>query len=142
MYERRALAVERELAIAENELHNQIELARREEELVAQRGQNSRREAEDQAATSSIVTGAEAERRRNLAEAEAEATRMVGTAEADAETARLAAYRSTDAAILLALAAKELAANLPEIGTLTVAPDLLTPILARLGGTVKEVTKE
>jgi regulator of protease activity HflC (stomatin/prohibitin superfamily) len=142
MYERRALAVERELTIAENELHNQIELARREEELVAQRGQNSRREAEEQAATSGIVTGAEAERSRNLAGAEADATRMVGTAEADAETARLAAYRSTDAAILLALAVKELAANLPEIGTLTVTPDLLTPILARLGGTVKEVTEK
>jgi len=37
-YERRARAVERERAIAENELQNQIELARREEQLVAQRG--------------------------------------------------------------------------------------------------------
>src|SRR5262249_33212442 len=36
-YERRALAVERERAISENELQNQIELARREEQLVAQR---------------------------------------------------------------------------------------------------------
>jgi hypothetical protein len=34
-HERRALAVERERAIAENELQNQIELARREEQLVA-----------------------------------------------------------------------------------------------------------
>ena len=33
-YERRAMAVERERAIAENELQNQIELARREEQLV------------------------------------------------------------------------------------------------------------
>jgi hypothetical protein len=44
--ERRGLAVERERAIAENELQNQIELARREEQVVAQRGANARRQAE------------------------------------------------------------------------------------------------
>ncbi|MGH3369870.1 MAG: SPFH domain-containing protein, partial [Nocardioidaceae bacterium] len=44
-YERRAMAVERERAIAENELQNQIELARLEEQLVTQRGQNERRRA-------------------------------------------------------------------------------------------------
>ena len=37
-FERRALAVESERAIAENELHNQIELSKREEQLIAQRG--------------------------------------------------------------------------------------------------------
>lgn len=37
-YERRAMAVERERAIAENELQNKIELARREEQLLAQQG--------------------------------------------------------------------------------------------------------
>ena len=42
-FERRALAVEREGAIAENELQNQIELARRQEQLVAQNGANARR---------------------------------------------------------------------------------------------------
>ncbi|MGV9571217.1 SPFH domain-containing protein, partial [Streptomyces nigra] len=45
-YERRAVAVERERAIAENELASQIELARREEQLVDQRGTNARREAD------------------------------------------------------------------------------------------------
>src|SRR5947208_2367345 len=44
-YERRAVAVERERAIAENELASRIELARREEQLVEQRGTNARREA-------------------------------------------------------------------------------------------------
>ena len=48
-YERRAVAVESERAIAENELANQIELARREEQLVAQRGANARRQAEEAA---------------------------------------------------------------------------------------------
>ena len=39
-FARRALAVEKERAIQENELQNQIELARREEQLITQRGQN------------------------------------------------------------------------------------------------------
>jgi regulator of protease activity HflC (stomatin/prohibitin superfamily) len=132
-YERRALAVERERAIAENELQNQIELARREEQLVEQRGQNERKRAAEQAAADRIEAEGQAERRRLLADAEAEATRAVGTAQADAEAARLTAYRELEAATIIGLAVKELAANLPQIGTLTLTPDLLTPILAHLG---------
>ena len=41
-FARRALAVEKERAIQENELHNQIELAKREETLIAQRGRTIR----------------------------------------------------------------------------------------------------
>ncbi len=44
-FQRRAVAVENERAIAENELKNLIELARRKEELIAQQGKNSRMEA-------------------------------------------------------------------------------------------------
>ena len=44
-FERRALAVEKERAIAENELENRIELARREEQLIAQEGQNAQKRA-------------------------------------------------------------------------------------------------
>lgn len=47
-FQRRALAVEKERAIAENELQNRIELAKREEQLVAQEGQNRRRGAEEE----------------------------------------------------------------------------------------------
>jgi regulator of protease activity HflC (stomatin/prohibitin superfamily) len=133
-YERRALAVERERAIAENELQNKIELARREAQLVEQQGRNERSRATEQAAAAHIEAEGKAERQRVLAGAQAEATRLVGTAEADAEAARLAAYRDVDDATLIGLAARELAANLPSIGTLTLTPDLLTPILARLGG--------
>ena len=53
-FERRALAVEREAAIGENELANQIELARRQEQLIAQKGTNARREAEDAARADSV----------------------------------------------------------------------------------------
>jgi regulator of protease activity HflC (stomatin/prohibitin superfamily) len=131
-YERRAMAVERERAIAENELHNQIELARREAELVTQRGQNDRKRAEEKAAADRIRTAASAEQRRLIADATADTTRLVGRAEADAEGAKLEAYRQVENAVLLGLAIKELAANLPNITNLTITPDLLAPVLARL----------
>lgn len=74
-YERRAVAVERERAIAENELASQIELARREEQLIDQRGTNARREAEEKAAADGIRTETEAARKVRLAHADAEAAR-------------------------------------------------------------------
>lgn len=93
-YERRAVAVERERTIAENELASKIELARREEQLVEQRGTNTRREAEENAAADKVRAEAEATRSVRLAEAEAaravklaeaEAAKQVGLAEAEAQ---------------------------------------------------------
>ncbi|MFJ1733700.1 SPFH domain-containing protein [Streptomyces sp. NPDC088254] len=213
-YERRAVAVERERTIAENELASKIELARREEQLVEQRGTNARREAEESAAADKVRAEAEATRTVRLAEAEAaravklseaEAARSVKLAEAEAERAvklseaeaakqlRLAdaeaqstqrlsraeaartvtladaeAARSVrlaraeaeaarevgearaqaqaawlrvhaDAGIdgvdtLHAHAATRLAENLPQIDSVTISPDVLTGLLARLGG--------
>ncbi|MFF4543576.1 SPFH domain-containing protein [Streptomyces sp. NPDC001435] len=195
-YERRAVAVERERTIAENELASQIELARREEQLVEQRGTNTRREAEEHAAADAVRARAEAARTVRLAEAEAarsvklaeaEADRSVRLADAEARrtgllaeaeaarTARLAeaeAARSTrlaraeaegarevgearaqaqaawlrvhaDAGVdgvatLHALTATRLAENLPRIDSVTVSPDVLTGLLAKLGGTGTE----
>ena len=131
-YERRALAVERERAIAENELQNQIELARREEQLVAQRGANTRRQAEEAAAASRIEADAQAAREQRLAEARAAGTRALGEANAAGEAARVAAYRDLPQASVLALAAKDLAGSLPQISTLVLAPDLLAPLLSKL----------
>ena len=132
-FERRALAVERERAIGENELQTKIELARREEELVARNGANERLRTQETWAADAIATEAQARRDVQLAEARAEATRLVGTAEADADAARLAAYRDLSDATMLGLALKELAANLPNIEHLVLTPDLLAPLLARLG---------
>jgi regulator of protease activity HflC (stomatin/prohibitin superfamily) len=122
-FERRALAVENERAIAENELHNQIELAKREQALIAQRGQNEQRQAEDAATASRIEAGAQAER-----------VRLVGEAEGEAERSRLDAYRDLEPAILFGLALKELGANLPDIEHLTLTPDLLSEVLAQAAG--------
>ncbi len=131
-YERRALAVERERAIAENELQNKIELAKRAEQLVAQEGANARRRAEEKAAADRIQVEAEATREQTLAAARAESHRLVGAAEAEAEEARLAAAASVPQATLYALAARELAGQLPEIGQLTLTPDVVTSLLTKL----------
>lgn len=120
-YQRRAVAVERERAISENELQNQIELAKREELLVVQRGANALKKAEDHARASRIADEAKADGIRKLAEAEAAG-----------EKARLDAYRDVPQETLYALAAKELAGNLPEIGSITLTPDIIQPLLARL----------
>ncbi len=142
-YGRRAQAVEQERAIAENELQSKIELARREQQLVEQQGANIRRQAELDAAAALVAAQAGAERdeieaaaaaRREqlLTQAKAEGVRAVGVAEGEAEAARLAAYRDLDPQVLHGLALRELAGNLPEIGQLTVTPDLLTDLLGRL----------
>lgn len=137
-FERRAVAVERERAIGENELQTQIELAKREEQLVAQRGANARREAEEAAAAGSIAAEAEAKRTVTLAEARAEGTRLAGAAKGDAEAARVAAYRDAPEAVMLGLAVQELAANLPKIETLVISPDLLSKALARFAGPARD----
>lgn len=131
-YQRRALAVEQERAIAENELQNQIELARREEQLIARRGANARRQAEEGAAASRIETAAQADRQQQLAEARANGARALGEANAAGEAARISAYRNLPQANVLALAAKDLAANMPQIGSLVLAPDLVTSLVANL----------
>lgn len=144
-YERRAVAVERERAIAENELASQIELARREERLVEQRGANARREAEEGAAADQVRAQAEAARTVRLAEAEAarsvalaraeaEAAREVGEARAEAQAAWLRVHGDVDVATLHALTGTRLAENLPHIDSVTLSPDVLTGLLARLGG--------
>ncbi|HJP77332.1 MAG TPA: SPFH domain-containing protein [Pseudonocardiaceae bacterium] len=132
-YERRARAVERERAISENELQNQIELARREEQLVARRGANARRQAEETAAANRIETDAQAGRQQRLNEVKAGGVRLLGDAQAAAEAAHLAAHADVPDAVLLSLAIKELAANLPKIDSLVLTPDLLAPLLAKLG---------
>jgi regulator of protease activity HflC (stomatin/prohibitin superfamily) len=131
-YQRRADAVQQERAIAENELQNQIELARREEQLVVQRGANGRRQAQETAAAAGIEAEAQGAREQLLTEARAAGTRAMGEAQAAGEAARMDAYREVPEAILLALAARELAGNLPQIGTLVLTPDLLAPLLSRL----------
>jgi regulator of protease activity HflC (stomatin/prohibitin superfamily) len=133
-YERRAVAVERERAIAENELQSKIELARREEQLLEQQGANARRQATDTAEAGRIAFEAQAAKDRALSQARADGTRAHGEATAAGEAASVANYRDLPPATLLALAAKDLAGGLPQIGTLVLAPDTLATLLAQVAG--------
>ena len=108
-FERRAMAVEKERAIAENELANRIELARREEELVGQSAVNDRRKAESRAEEIAIVEGAKLQVERERSEIQA----------------------ALPPEVLRALALQELAGALGTVEHLTVTPDLLQPLLAK-----------
>ena len=132
VYERRAVAVERERTISENEMASQIELATRREHLVAQEGANARRQAEEKAAASLIEAQASAERQGITSSAEANQIRLVGEAAAAREAATMEVYRGMEQATLLALALREAAGSLPNIGSLTITPDLLSGALAQL----------
>lgn len=132
-FARRAVAVEREAAIGENELANQVELARRQEELVQARGRNARIEAEQAAVAATIASESDADRVRTDAQARADAERALGEAAGAAEQARMAALQDVPVGILTALALRELAGSLPRIEHLTVTPDLLTDLVGRLG---------
>ena len=108
-FQRRAQAVEKERAIAENELANRIELARREEELVSQAAVNDRRKAESRAEEIGIVEGAKLQVERERADIQA----------------------ALPPDVLRALALQELAGALGQVEHLTVTPDLLQPLLAK-----------
>ena len=121
MFERRALAVDKERAITENELANKIEIARREKQLIAEETANARDRASGLAEAQQIE-----------AEAEAERIRAVESAKAEAEQAHITVYRDLPPAVLLGLAARELAGKLDTIEHLNVTPDLLAAFAARV----------
>ena len=145
-FERRALAVERERAISENELASKIELATRTQQLVAQEGANARRRAEEEAAAALIAAQGEATRRgldveaeaaavRATGEANAAAIRATGEANAAAAAALIGGYQGVDTGLLRALALRDLAQNIGRLNVsqLTITPDLVSKALAHLG---------
>jgi regulator of protease activity HflC (stomatin/prohibitin superfamily) len=153
-FQRRALAVEKERAIQENELQNRIELSKREEQLINQQGQNARRQATEDAEAKRIEAEASAGRERMsaitlaeghkvhveaeaaglhlMAEAEASSIRQVEGARADLERANMEVYRTMPPMVLMGLAAKELGSKLQTIEHLNLSPDLFGPMLADL----------
>jgi regulator of protease activity HflC (stomatin/prohibitin superfamily) len=142
-FARRALAVDKERAIQENELANQIELAKREEQLIAQRGQNARRQSVEQAeaeriatdaaaARLAIKTGSEANQALVMGDANAKSIRLVEGARVEVERTRMQVMSEVPANVLVALAAKEMAGKLQRIEHLNIAPDALGPMLQSL----------
>jgi regulator of protease activity HflC (stomatin/prohibitin superfamily) len=131
-FERRAQAVESERSIAENELQNRIELARRTAQLVDQEGQNARRQAEEQAAAARIVAEGTADRARIESAAQAEVIRAVEGGRVALERERVEAYAAVPREVLVAMAAREFAEKIQSIGHVNLSPDSLSPFLAEL----------
>jgi len=142
-FQRRALAVEKERAIQENELQNRIELAKREEQLINQEGQNERRKATETAEARQISSRSEADSRRIQAEAAALENRLEGQAEAESlqavegtrvelEQRRMEVFKGMPPAVIFGLGFKELAGKLHTIEHLNLTPDLIGPMLANL----------
>lgn len=137
-FERRAMAVDNERAIAENELNNQIELAKRETALIEKKGANAQQQATEEAAANAIRVEGKAKSMRVTAEAQAEEIRLVEGAQVIAERDRLDIYRDMTPALVLGLAAQELAGKLNTIEHLNVTPDLLATGLNNLLNTKLE----
>ncbi|MEM9491125.1 MAG: SPFH domain-containing protein [Myxococcota bacterium] len=123
-FARRARAVEKERAIAEAELQNQIELACREEKLIDQRGHNTRKQAAEKAEARRIETEAAAARRTVEAEAEARSVRLVQEAHNAGEREQMDIYRELPSRVIFGLAARELAGKLERIDHLNLSPDM------------------
>mgnify|MGYP006343841501 CR=1 FL=1 len=118
-FERRAMAVDKERAIAENELANKIELARRQAQLIAEEGANTLSRATGVAEAGAIASTAEAAR-----------IRMIEAAKAEAAQGHIDVYRDVAPAVLMGLAARDLAGKLDTIEHLNITPDLLASFAA------------
>jgi hypothetical protein len=129
VFERRAQAVEEERAIGENELQSQIELARREEKLIEQRGHNEGRRAEKEAQARLIEQKAQAERGGIDAKARADRITTVENAKVKTDRERMDIYRDLPTGVLMGLAARELAEKIKGIDHLNITPDLIGPVL-------------
>ncbi len=116
-FARRALAVEKERAIAENELQSRIELARREQALIEQQGANAKRQATDEAESAQITAAADADR-----------IETVEGARQRVEANRLAALQQAPGSVLATVAATAFAEHINSIANLQITPDLLTSI--------------
>src|SRR5262249_21376544 len=128
-FRRRAQAVEKERAIQENELQNKIELARRERQLIEQKGDNERRRITDETDTAKIAASGQAERTEVLARSRAAEIKAVEEARVGAERDRMLIYREFPPDRLMALAVQELAGKLKEIDHVTVTPDHVGELL-------------
>ena len=142
-FSRRAMAVEKERAIKENEISTQIELARRNEQLLTQQGANQALAAKTAAAAAMV--SAESDAQRNLlaartaaetdtlrAKGQAESMKTIGETQGEIERERAKMYADNPRHVLTGLALMELASKLQTIGHLNVTPDLAAELFGDL----------
>lgn len=145
LFQRRALAVENERAIAENELSSEIELARRREELIAREGENrllevrqdavaKQQEAESLIQREELRARSYAEQTTTRAAADSAAERQLLAVKAEAEERHFAIYENAPAKVLLGLALREFAGSVDQIQHLNLSPSLLSDALLGMLG--------
>ena len=142
-FQRRAMAVEKERAIKENELATEIEMARRQEDLIRRQGANNlleqkqqnhqaHLEAEAEAARTIVAAKAAAEETRISGEGQAEALRLRLKVQNDAEERRVKMWKDAPPGVSLGLAAQAFAGKVQNIRNLNVTPDLMGTMLQDL----------
>ncbi len=141
-FERRALAVEKERAIKENELATEIELSRRQEELIRQEASNRLLSVREDAGAQRLAVESQAERDGIAAEAasrdaktravgETEAKRLRLDTEVAAEARRAEIWTGAPSSVLLGFALQEFAGKIRSIEHLNITPDLLGDLIQR-----------
>jgi regulator of protease activity HflC (stomatin/prohibitin superfamily) len=142
-FQRRALAVEKERAIKENELQTEIELARRQEDLIRRQGANQmldaqqdaerqRFEVEARVDRDTLATRGKADMMQMMADAEAETKRKLLDVEVEAEARKVEVWKAAPPAVTFGLAAQRFADKVDVIEHLNLTPDLLGDALKRL----------
>jgi hypothetical protein len=137
LYERRALAVERESQISENEMQSKLDLARKRADLVDQEGHNARREAEEKAAADAITVEAEARRIVEKAKAYEADWKTAGAARTATDASYVRALGEAGPEVARAVALKELAKNMPSFGDITITADVLSDLVSAFTGSKK-----
>ncbi len=142
VFERRALAVEKERAIKENELASEIELARRQELLIQQRGANKLLEIQKDSAAEKARVEAAGECSELAAQAhardvalraagDAQAERTLAAARQEAEERRVDLFTRSPARVAVGLALQDFAGKIQGIQHLNISPDLLSSSLTQ-----------
>jgi regulator of protease activity HflC (stomatin/prohibitin superfamily) len=143
IFQRRAVAVEKERVIAENELATKIEIAAREAKLIAQEGANQiqrveeaakseKIKADSQAAISRVDALAKAEQVKIKADGEAYAIDLTETARLEAEKKRNELYENLSESTQFNLVLQEAFKQLSNVDSISVSTSELTDILAKV----------
>lgn len=135
-FQRRAKAVEMERAIKENELATELELERKQEQLIKQRGDNALTQVRQDAAAEHEKVVAESDRLQLIgaanakrimldAEAQASAQRSMAAARREEDQAHHDIWKGTPSQAALGLVMARFADNIKSVGNINITPDLL-----------------
>lgn len=136
IFQRRAQAVEKERAIKENELTTELELERKQELLIKQRGDNALNQVRQSAAAENEKSRGDLERQHAIAEADAkrhaisaqasaEAQRVLAAARLDETAKQHEIWRNTPSHAASGIVMARFAEQIKSIGHLNITPDLL-----------------